>query len=50
MLKLLSSRRVYEGRVLNLRVDTVETADGRHEWEVVEHAGAVVVIPRPSPD
>jgi ADP-ribose pyrophosphatase len=48
--ELLQSRRVYEGRVVNLRVDTVATATGVHEWEVVEHSGAVVVIARPAPD
>lgn len=48
--KLLESRRIYDGHVLNLRVDTVDVDGERHEWEVVEHSGAVVVIPRPSPD
>jgi ADP-ribose pyrophosphatase len=49
--KVEKSERVYEGRVINLRVDTVTTDDGAtHVWEVVEHAGAVVVIPRPAPD
>lgn len=47
---LRESRRIYEGRVVNLRVDTVETHDGVHQWEIVEHGGAVVVIPRPAPD
>jgi ADP-ribose pyrophosphatase len=45
-----ASRRLYEGRVINLRVDTVETPDGVHEMEIVEHAGAVVVLPQPTPD
>jgi ADP-ribose pyrophosphatase len=45
-----ATRRIYEGRVINLRVDTVEAADGVHEMEIVEHAGAVVVIPQPAPD
>lgn len=49
-MKLLRSNRIYEGHVINLRVDTVETAHGTHEWEVVEHRGAVVVIARPAPD
>lgn len=50
-MKVLESKRVYEGKVVNLRVDTVETDDGaKHVWEVVEHGGAVVVIPRPAPD
>jgi len=49
-LKVLTSRRVYEGHVINVRVDTVDAGGETHEWEVVEHAGAVVVIPRPSPD
>jgi ADP-ribose pyrophosphatase len=48
---VLNSRRVYEGRVVNLRVDTLPGENGRpHEVEVVEHAPAVVVIVRPQPD
>lgn len=48
---VLSTRRIYEGRVINLRVDTLRGARGRpHDIEVVEHAGAVVVIVRPTPD
>lgn len=44
--KLLSSRRVYDGRVINLRVDTVELPDGRTTTrEVVEHHGAVAIVP-----
>lgn len=49
-MKVVASRRIYEGRVINLRVDTVETARGTHELEIVEHGGAVVVIAQPAPD
>lgn len=39
------SRRIYEGRVVSLRVDDVEMADGRPAMrEVVEHRGAAVMI------
>jgi ADP-ribose pyrophosphatase len=48
--RILESRRIYDGHVLNLRVDTVNTSSGTHEWEVVEHSGAVVVIAMPSPE
>jgi len=41
----LSSRRIYDGRILNLRVDEVETASGRKAIrEVVEHQAAVGVL------
>jgi len=44
--KVLSSKRVYEGRIINLRVDTVAFPDGRTGTrEVVEYAGAVAVVP-----
>jgi|HubBroStandDraft_1064217.scaffolds.fasta_scaffold26996_3 ADP-ribose pyrophosphatase len=50
-MEVLSTRRVYEGRVVNLRVDTLPGRGGRtHDVEVVEHAGAVVVIVQPTPD
>ena len=49
-MKTHASERIYSGRVLNLRVDTVATGHGTAQWEVVEHSGAVVVIAMPSPD
>jgi ADP-ribose pyrophosphatase len=50
-MEVLKSRRIYEGRVVNLRVDTLPAPGGRtHDVEVVEHSGAVVVIVQPTPD
>jgi len=49
-MKLLASKRIYEGRVVNLRVDTIEARGGEQVLEVVEHRGAVVVIAQPTPD
>ena len=41
----ISSRRIYEGRVLNLRVDEVELKSGnKAAREVVEHRAAVGVL------
>ncbi len=46
----LSSKRIYEGRILNLRVDEVEVSrNGRHaRREVVEHGEAVAILARDS--
>ena len=42
----LSSRTVFEGRAVRLRVDTVKTADGRESTrEIVEHSDCIAVIP-----
>ena len=44
--KTIRSERVYDGRIVNLRVDTVELPDGRLAMrEVVEHHGAVAIVP-----
>jgi len=44
--RVLESRRVYEGRVVNLRLDTVALPDGRSAVrEVAEHAPVVVIVP-----
>jgi ADP-ribose pyrophosphatase len=44
--RVLESRRIYEGRIVNLRVDTVELPDGRQGTrEVVEHGDVVAVVP-----
>ncbi len=43
--KTLSSRLVYEGRIVKLRIDTVKTPDGRETTrEIVEHADCVAII------
>jgi len=42
----LESRRVYEGRILSLRVDTVRLSSGGTALrEIVEHRGAVAIVP-----
>ena len=42
----LSSERVFEGRVVGLRVDTVRLSNGRSTVrEVVEHGESVVIVP-----
>jgi ADP-ribose pyrophosphatase len=44
--KLLRSDRLYEGDILNLRVDHVRLPDGvTVEREIVEHGGAVAMVP-----
>jgi ADP-ribose pyrophosphatase len=43
--KTLSSQIIFEGRAVRLRVDTVETIDGRTSTrEIVEHAGCIAVV------
>ena len=40
------TRRIHEGRIINLREDTVQTPSGRlAKREIVEHKGAVCVVP-----
>jgi len=42
----ISSKRIYEGNVLNLRVDEVRIENGsRARREVVEHRGAAAIVP-----
>lgn len=42
----VSSRRVYDGRIVAVRVDEVELPNGRHTVrEVLEHPGAVAIVP-----
>jgi len=44
--KTLRSQRVYQGRAVNLRVDTVQMPSGRETTrEIVEHADCVAIIP-----
>ncbi len=41
--KTLDSKRIYEGRIINLRVDTVTVKNGTSTREIVEHNGGAVV-------
>ncbi len=44
--RVLESRRLYEGRIVNLRIDTVELPGGRQATrEVVEHGDVVATVP-----
>jgi len=42
----IATRQVYQGRLVNIRLDTVRLADGEEfEREVVEHSRSVVIVP-----
>ena len=44
--KILSSDQIYDGKVVNLRVDTIELPSGNvTKREIMEHGGAVCIIP-----
>ncbi len=43
--KKISSERIYEGKILNLRRDTVTVPTGTAHREIVEHNGAVGIVP-----
>lgn len=44
--RVLESRRIYEGRIVNLRIDTVELPGGlKATREVVEHGDVVAIVP-----
>jgi ADP-ribose pyrophosphatase len=44
--KTLSTETIFEGRAVRLRIDTIETVDGRQSTrEIVEHDECVTVIP-----
>ena len=49
-MNVYGSRRIYHGRVIDLRVDEVDARKGgRRDFEVAEHKGGVVVIAQPEP-
>ena len=44
--KVIHSEPIYQGRVVNLRVDTIERSDGRtFDREIIQHSGAVAMVP-----
>jgi ADP-ribose pyrophosphatase len=48
--RVYSSQRIFEGKIVSLRVDEIDARKGgRRTFEVVEHPGGVVVIAQPEP-
>ncbi len=44
--RTIKSDKIYQGKVINLRVDTVELPDKKYsKREIIEHPGAVAIIP-----
>lgn len=44
--QVTETQRIYEGRVVNLRVDTIRLPNGKlAKREIVEHHGAVAIVP-----
>lgn len=44
--KTMKTEKIYEGKILNLRIDTVELPDKKYsKREIVEHPGAVAILP-----
>lgn len=44
--KILSSEQIYDGKIVNLRVDTIELPSGNvTKREIMAHGGAVSVVP-----
>lgn len=42
----IESRRIHEGRIINLRIDTIKMPSGNTALrEIIEHKGAICVIP-----
>ena len=47
--QLLSSRRIFEGRVFNVRIDDLRYGDGsEHRVDVVEHGASLAIVATPS--
>ena len=43
--KTMKSDKIYEGKILNLRIDTVELPDKKYsKREIVEHSGGVAIV------
>ncbi len=44
--KTMKTENVYKGKILNLRIDTVELPDKKYsKREIVEHPGSVAIVP-----
>jgi ADP-ribose pyrophosphatase len=44
-LKILSSRKIYSGRVFDVHIDAIREDDKEYEREIVVHKGSSVIVP-----
>ncbi len=45
MIKTLSSKTLYEGRIFDVRIDEVSFGDAEYKREIVVHNGSAVIVP-----
>ena len=45
MIKTISSKTIYKGHVIDVKLDTVREGDIEYEREVVVHKGSAVIVP-----
>ncbi len=45
MIKTLASKTIYEGRIIELRVDRIREGEVEYEREIVAHKGSAVIVP-----
>src|SRR5215218_8919811 len=45
LLKIISSQKVFDGRIFNVTVDTVREGELTYQREVVHHHGSAVIVP-----
>ena len=44
--RIIDRQNIFDGRVVHLRVETIQKADGRtYQREIIEHHGAVAMVP-----
>jgi len=44
--KVVETQRIYEGKVINLRIDTIVLPNGKQsKREIIEHSAAIVAVP-----
>jgi ADP-ribose pyrophosphatase len=45
MPETISSKDIYQGRIFNVRVDTIRDGDAEYDREIISHRGSAVVVP-----
>ena len=45
MIKTLASKTIYEGRIIELRLDRILEGEVEYDREIVAHKGSAVIVP-----
>jgi ADP-ribose pyrophosphatase len=45
MPETIATKKIYDGRIFNVRIDTIREGDAEYDREIISHRGSAVIVP-----